>query len=144
MQFDPKNKVIELCQLGMESESKMEPNEARRIFEQAWNLASNDFEKFTAAHYLARHQPATQEKLSWDEVALAHALKVLDFDMAPNFPSLYLNIAKDYEDLGEWTKAEQNYRLAESFLEDLPEDGYGEMIRSGIKIGIERLARHSN
>ena len=56
-------------------------------------------------------------------------------------PSLYLNIAKCHEDLGDPVQAESNYRLAASFEKYLPEDGYGNMIRSGIRNGLERISK---
>lgn len=34
---------------------------AKELFLQAWHAAVNDFEKFTAAHYVARHQPTTAD-----------------------------------------------------------------------------------
>ena len=52
MQFDPNNKIIQLCVNGMEMERNKKPGEAQALFLQAWNGAANDFEKFTAAHYV--------------------------------------------------------------------------------------------
>ena len=56
MEFNPNNKIIKLCVQGMHMEGEGRPEEASRLFLQAWNEATNDFEKFTAAHYVARHQ----------------------------------------------------------------------------------------
>ena len=50
MEFNPSNNVIKLCVQGMDMEGKGKPEEASRLFLQAWNEATNDFEKFTAAH----------------------------------------------------------------------------------------------
>jgi hypothetical protein len=36
---------------GIDLEEKGMPEEASRLFLQAWNEATNDFEKFTAAYY---------------------------------------------------------------------------------------------
>lgn len=140
MQFDPNNKVIKLCASGMELEAKQQTAEAKKLFLQAWNEATNDFEKFTAAHYVARHQNSVEEKLEWDKTALAFALKIKDEDMAANLPSLYLNIAKCYEDLGDIDNARENYATAFSYLKHLPDDGYGKMIRAGVAKGLERVA----
>jgi rifampin ADP-ribosylating transferase len=57
------------------------------------------------------------------------------------FPSLYLNIAKCYEDLNDLGNAKRNYELALSFSNLLPDDGYGNMIKGGIKNGIERVTK---
>ncbi len=139
MQFDPSNKVIQLCAKGMEMETNQKPEEAQTLFLQAWNEATNDFEKFTAAHYVARHQKSIQDKLKWDEIALAFALKINDSSMTANYPSLYLNIAKCYEDLKDFGNAQKNYQVALSYADLLPDNGYGQIIKSGIKNGIQRL-----
>ena len=76
MEFNPNNNVVKLCAQGMEMEGKGKPGEAGSLFLQAWNEASNDFEKFTTAHYVARHQKSAADKLKWDETALQFALKL--------------------------------------------------------------------
>ena len=140
MQFDPGNKIMQLCVQGMEMEATQNSGQAKILFLQAWSEASNDFEKFTAAHYVARHQESVQEKLKWDEIALSFALRIKDDNMKANYPSLYLNIAKCYEDLKDFANARKNYNLALSYVEYLPGNGYGKMIKSGIENGIERLS----
>lgn len=139
MQFDPNNKIIQLCAKGMEMETKQNPEEAKALFLQAWEEATNDFEKFTAAHYVARHQPTVEDKLKWDETALSFALKINDGSMEAHYPSLYLNIAKCYEDLKDLESARENYEVALSYAAHLPDNGYGKMIRSGINNGLQRL-----
>jgi tetratricopeptide (TPR) repeat protein len=140
MQVDPNNKIVKLCAQGMEMEGKGNPEEASKYFLQAWNEATNDFEKFTAAHYVARHQKSVADKLNWDETALQLALKINDDTMKGSYPSLYLNIAKCYEDLNDFDNARKNYQLALSFTNLLPDSGYGNMIKGGIMNGIERVA----
>lgn len=140
MQFDPANNIVQLCAKGMSLEASGKPGEAKALFLQAWNEATNDLEKFTAAHYVARHQPTIAEKLSWDKTALAIAMNIKDASIAATYPSLYLNIAKCYEELDDHENAGANYLLARSYETSLPDDGYGQMIRNGIKKGMERLA----
>ena len=70
MEFNPGNKVIQLCVQGMDMEGKGDPEEAERLFLQAWNESTNDFEKFMAAFYVARHQENVRDKLRWQETAL--------------------------------------------------------------------------
>jgi hypothetical protein len=50
MEFNPSNNVIKLCIQGMEMEGKGKPEDASRLFLQAWNEATNDFEKYIAAY----------------------------------------------------------------------------------------------
>jgi rifampin ADP-ribosylating transferase len=121
MEFSPNNRVIKLCVQGMQMEDLHKPEEASRLFLQAWNEATNDFEKFTAAFYVARHQKTTTDKLSWLETALQHALKVNSDAVKGALSSLCANIAKCYEHLGDVDNANKNKELATSFA-DKPSD----------------------
>ncbi|MEO6303351.1 MAG: rRNA adenine methyltransferase [Bacteroidia bacterium] len=139
MQFDPENKIVKLCAEGMEMEGLNKMQEAEKLFQQAWDSAENEMEKFIAAHYLARRQKNINDKLKWDETALDCALKINGEDITGAFPSLYLNIAKGHEDLGNFEKAKLFYNEANSFVELLPDDGYGKLLKSGITKGLERI-----
>jgi tetratricopeptide (TPR) repeat protein len=141
MQFDPNNKIVILCAQGMKLEGEGKKEEALKFFRQAWDESTNDFEKFTSAHYVARHQDNIPDKLEWDKTALDLALKINDENLMGTYPSLYLNIGKCYEDLSDFESARENYELALSYTNFLPDDGYGKMITSGIRNGIDRLPR---
>ena len=112
MEFSPSNNVVKLCLQGMNMEETGKPEEASKLFLQAWNEATNDFEKFLAAHYVARHQKTVSDKLKWLETTLQFALKVNDNAVKSAFPSLYLNIAKCYQDLNDHIKAKEYSDLA--------------------------------
>ena len=115
MEFNPGNNVIKLCVQGMAMEEKGNPDEASRLFLQAWNEATNDFEKYIAAYYVARHQENVSDKLKWLETALQFALKVNNESAKSALPNLYSNIAKCLEDLGDVDNAKKNFELANSF-----------------------------
>jgi hypothetical protein len=123
MEFNPANKVIRLCIQGMEMEGKSEPEAASRIFVQAWNEATDDFEKFTAAYYVARQQKNVRDKLKWLEISLQFALRINDASVKAAFPSLYSNIAKCYEDLRDTDNAKKNHELANSFTDNPSDTG---------------------
>src|SRR3954471_21804993 len=112
MEFSPDNHIVKLCILGMGMEEKDQPGEAGRIFLQAWNEATNDFEKFIAAHFVARHQKNVSDKLKWFQTALQLALKINNASINGAFVSLYVSIAKCYEDLNDLDNAKKNYELA--------------------------------
>jgi tetratricopeptide (TPR) repeat protein len=139
MQFDPTNKIIKLCADGMNLEAEGKNEEALKLFQQAWEEATNEFEKLTSAHYVARHQKSIKGKLIWDETALNLALKLNDESLKVSYPSLYLNIGKCYEDLNDFENAKNNYQMALSFTDLLPDNGYASTIRQGIANGIERV-----
>jgi len=141
MEFDPDNKIVKFCAQGMDMEGSGKPQEASKLFIQAWNEATNEIERFIAAHYVARHQNSVEDKLKWDKTALQSALTINNDTVKGAFPSLYLNIAKCYEDLNDLDNAKRNYELALSFSDWLQNDGYGNMIRSGIMNGIERVIK---
>jgi len=142
MQLDPNNPIVKLCAQGMNLEGEGKKDEALQLFEQAWNEATTDFERFTSAHYVARHQKTIADKLKWDQVALTLALKMNDETLKAAYPSLYLNVAKCFEDLNDFDNAQKNYDLALSFSTLLPDNGYGKMIKGGILNGIERVKNH--
>ena len=123
MEFSPSNKVVKLCLQGMALEDQDKPDEASKIFLNAWNEATDDFEKFTAAYYVARHQENVRDRLKWFEGSLQFALDINDESVKAAFPSLYSNIAKCYEELNDIDKAKKNYELAASFTDDPADSG---------------------
>jgi len=139
MQFDTNNPIIQLCAQGMQLEGEGKPDEARQFFYKAWNEATNPFEQFTAAHYVARHQPTIEDKLHWDEKCLQIALDMAEQGMKATYPSLYLNVGKCYEDLGNKTEALSNYTKAQEYASFLTDDGYSNTIKAGIERGLQRL-----
>lgn len=128
--FDPDNVVIALCVAGMSCEGT--PEEAKKLFERAWDKRSNDFEAAIAAHYLARHQPTPSDKLRWDTLAVEHAERVPDDGANELFPSLYLNLADSLMVEGRIDDARVIARKALAHLDSLPADGYRDLIRTGI------------
>jgi len=104
-------------------EEKGKSEEAGKLFMEAWNEAINDFEKFIAAHYVARHQKNVSDKLQWLQTALQFALKTNNDSVKSALPSLYLNIAKCYEELNDFDKAKKNNELAISFTGKLFDKG---------------------
>ena len=104
-------------------EDNGKPDEASRLFLQAWDKATSDFEKFIAAHYVARYQKNVPAKLKWIETALQFALKINNDSVKGAFPSLYLNLAKCYEDLSDLDNAKKNYELAVSFTDKVSDNG---------------------
>src|SRR6185369_2816256 len=136
MEFNPTNHVIQLCIQGMEMEERSKNEEASSIFLQAWNESTNDFEKFTAAYYVARHQETVRHKLKWLETSLQFALKINDVTVAGAFPSLYSNIAKCYEDLNDPARAKENDELAKSFSSNPSDKGpFYHVTKADLQIG---------
>nr|WP_276134184.1 NAD(+)--rifampin ADP-ribosyltransferase [Flavipsychrobacter sp. JY13-12] len=123
MEFNPANPIVQLCLQGMGMEENGNLEEAGRIFLQAWNEATNDFEKFLAAYYVARVQSNVADKLKWYETALQLALKLNDDAVKAAFPALYANIARCYGALGDVDNAKKNQELAISFRDNPSDNG---------------------
>jgi tetratricopeptide (TPR) repeat protein len=143
MQFDPNNEVIQLCAKGIETEGTGDIDAAKALYLEAWGKATNNMEWFTAAHYLARNQTDLNEQLKWNMLSLEYALKIDDEAIKGTYPSLYLNMGKSYEDLGNIPEAAKYYTLAQDHTHYLPDDGYGKMIRGGITEALKRVNDHS-
>ena len=138
MQFDSNNKVVKLCADGMQAEVEGKIAEAHSLFQQAWDIASDDFEAFIAAHYLARNQPDPNDVLKWNLEALNRANKIKGEEIGSHYPSLYLNIGKSYENLNDMKSANENYALAADCSSSLLPGKYSDMIRMGIAGGLKR------
>jgi tetratricopeptide (TPR) repeat protein len=122
----------------MMAEGQGRIDDARRLFAQAWAQRTDDFDACVAAHYVARHQDSPAERLRWNREALSRAEAVPDDRVRGYFPSLYLNLGRSYEDVGNLNEARRTYELAAERVGDLLEDGYGAMVRRGIAEGRRR------
>ena len=123
MEFNQNNNIVKLCLQGIGMEKMGKPEEASKLFLQAWDEAVYDFEKFISAYFVARHQENVSDKLHWLETALQIALQMNDESVQSAFPSLYSNIAKCYEDMGDVDSAKKNYELAASFHNEPTDKG---------------------
>jgi tetratricopeptide (TPR) repeat protein len=141
MGIDPNNPVVKLCAAGIGAEMAGRHNEAAKLYADAWNAKTNDFEACIAAHYVARLQATPEDALRWNSEALSLGEAATDEDLSSFFPSLYLNLGKGYEDLGEFANAKRFYLLAEDKLSALPNDTYAGTVKRGIRNGLERVAR---
>lgn len=115
IKFDPNNIVIKLCVMGMGLEDSGKAEEASTMFQKAWNEATDDYEKFIAAYHLARQQKNTSDKLKWMETSLQCALNINDDNVKSAYYTLYVNIAKCYEELCDSDNAKKNYELSELY-----------------------------
>lgn len=112
MDFDPNNPVVQLCMQGMAMEGNAKPEEAKRLFLQAWSEAADNFERFIAAYFVARHQANVADKLHWLQTDLQLALNINDESVAAALSHLYTHIAECYKDLGDDATAQRNHELA--------------------------------
>ena len=137
--MDSDNPVVRLCAEGMMVEGQGHGDQARDLFAQAWDQSKNDVEACIAAHYLARHQGSAEQTLYWNREALRRADASGDERVGSFYPSLYLNLGRSYELIGDSAAARRYYDLAAESANNLPADGYGAMVRRGIGAGQRRV-----
>ena len=110
--MDITNPIIQLCIQGAFAEFEKRTDDAHALYQHAWDLQADDYEACIAAHYLARFQDTPEETLHWNQVALEHAKAVGDEKVREFFPSLYLNLGRSHENLGNLDEAQRYYNLA--------------------------------
>ena len=118
--------------------------EARRRLTDLWERVGPDgdpLHRVTIAHFLADLQDDVRAELRWDERALAAAGDLTDeraqeYDTALRvrgmLPSLHLNLADCLRRLGDAPGARQHLARAEASVDELADDGYGRLVRTGL------------
>jgi hypothetical protein len=92
------------------------------------------------AHYLADVQDDLNDEVAWDEAALAAFADVAETELAPIGipsartlePSLRLNLGDGYRRQGRFEDAKVHADAGQAVVHLLPDDGYGQMIRTGL------------
>lgn len=118
--------------------------EARERFDGLWDEVAADGDplyRVLVAHYAADVQAEAKDSLVWNLRALEAADATIDdgvqrhhpeLRVAAFYPSLHLNLARDYFTLGDEDAARGHLAAAEDGIGILPDDGYGHMVRSGL------------
>ena len=123
MEFDPNNLVVKCCINGMAMEDKGDASAALNYFMQAWGGAANEFEKYLAAYFIARHHSEPAVKLSWLERSLQSALSVNKDSVNGALPVLYEKIAECYDALGNKLQAKNSRRSAIASTNQITDKG---------------------
>jgi hypothetical protein len=137
---DPENPVVKLCAAGMQAEAEGKADAARELYLRAWDARANAYDGCLAAHYVARHQSRPEEELRWNQVSLDLADEVGGDLVRGFYSSLYLNLGRSHETLGNRALAQRNYDLAAAHLTDVPDGPYGDIVRGGVKAALARMA----
>lgn len=95
----------------------------------------------TLAHFLADTETDAGAELEWDLRALEAATGSRDADdrdalppVPGSFlPSLHLGVAEGYRRLGEFERARRHLLAASRRIDALPDDGYRNLIRGGLR-----------
>lgn len=104
--------TLPLTLTGIQAEFERRVDDARRLYAQAWDAATDDYERCVAAHYVGHLEVEPAAALRWHLVALDHA-RLADAERVADFlPSLYVNLGQAYALTGDATLAERYFRLA--------------------------------
>lgn len=140
MDIDSENPVVKYCGQGIEMELKGDTTKALELYMKAWEIKRTDYEACIAAHYIARLQTDYEKALLWNQESLNYAKKVNDESVYVFLPSLYLNIGKSYEELGNKDEAKKSYQSGFDSLYFLPRGDYSDMVKNAIERGIKRVS----
>jgi hypothetical protein len=136
--LDPTNPVVAAVGRGVQAELAGDREAARAAYAEAWNEATDDFERCVAAHYVPRVIDDPVDKLR-NEDALRHAMAVGDGRVAGFFASLHACVGEARFGVGDAAGAREAFRLAEASLATVPagsyKDGLIAMIGAGLKVG---------
>ncbi|WP_433111355.1 hypothetical protein [Micromonospora sp. CA-246542] len=134
-------RVIEAVRLGQTGDTA----EARELLTALWDdlgPTGDALHRCTVAHHLADLQDTLDAELSWDEHALVAVSELTDervrrqvpsLEVRALLPSLHLNLADCHRRLGNAGPAREHLARAREHLDQLPDDPYGEMIRTAVR-----------
>lgn len=110
--MDANNPIIKLCIEGTQAEFNGSMKAACALYRQAWEASTDDYEACIAAHYVARCQESPDDIFNWNRIALERAQAVNHDRVRDFYPSLYLNMGRSWELLGNRAEAEKYYKRA--------------------------------
>ena len=129
-----------------------EREEARARFAGIWDEIGGErgdpLHVCTLAHAMADVQDDVVEEPAWDERALAAAALLTDdrlaqagmtLPVAGLHPSLHLDLAECRRKLGDLDRAREHLRQAQATIGAVGDDGFGGMVREGLRPVAERL-----
>lgn len=123
MDFSPANPIVKLCVQSLALEGQDQAEAAGRTALQAWNEATHDFERFIAACFVARYQVEIPEKLEWLQTALQCALQTDNIAAMGVLPTLYTDISRCYDTLGDPDNARKYGVLSASLKDKIDDEG---------------------
>lgn len=114
--FNPQNKIIRLCMLGMNLiEEQGDFEEGMDTLKKALSESENDFDRFIVTYKTAKYEKESSIKLRLLEECKQYIIKSDDYGVKSTFSTIYLDIARCYEELGDLEKAKANYELSDLY-----------------------------
>jgi hypothetical protein len=110
--IDLTRRTVALCVSGTRAELERNVEDARKIYREAWDCSTDDYDKCIAAHYIGHLESDPAEALRWHLLALARAQCAEPALVAHFLPSLYVNLGRAYELTGQASQSSHFYRLS--------------------------------
>jgi rifampin ADP-ribosylating transferase len=121
MPFDPNNPIVKQCLRAMAVEPT-DAAQAQGIALEAWEEATDDFERFLAAYHVARFQVDAAERIRWLGTSLECAIHSGDLSARTALGALHARFAEAYEESGDRQEAAKHRALADSGAKSAPQD----------------------
>jgi hypothetical protein len=113
MPFDLNNPIVQHCLRAMAVEPA-DLTQSRRIAHEAWDEATDDFERFLAAYHIARFEEDHGERIRWLETSLECATRSGDLSARTALGALHAKLVEAYDERGDREQAAKHRALAES------------------------------
>ena len=111
--METKSRTLELCLQGIDAEFQRCIDDARGLYRAAWEAVEDDYDACVAAHYIAHLEPDPHRAHEWNLEALRRADAVADDRVTSFYPSLYVNLGRSFELMGDHEKSAEFYAKAE-------------------------------
>lgn len=138
--MDQENPVVAAVGRGMAAEASGDIDGARAAYDDAWTIATDDYERCVAAHYVPRWIDDPSQKLQWNLDALKYADAVGDDRVKGFYASLHANVGNCLRLLGDKDGATAAYTTAQAHLGDVQEGPYKDKVAAGIATALDGLA----
>ncbi len=119
--------ALDLCVRITQAEYAGDRVAALALARQAWDVAGDALDRCAAAHYVARFLADPSDRLHWNKIALDEAGRAAPDLVAPWLPSLYVNLGRAYEALGDREAALACYARARALGLSHDPDGPAEL-----------------
>jgi len=141
MRDDP---MMRRIMAAIDKHQRGENDDARVMMSALWaEIGENGdaLHRCTLAHYMADLQSDPHQSMAWNQRALSAAEEMSaerlaatfeTLDLRSFFPSLHLNLAEDFRELGDKASAARHLDAARQALDPSIDSGLAAMIRGGI------------
>lgn len=123
MEFDPRNPIVKCCIQAMALAERGKPEEAYAIVQQAFEKATDPYEKFLVAYFVAQYQEEVAQKLQWYRSALEWVQESDTVAARSAFFILHTHLGECYEALQDQELAQKHYAHAASMSQKPLDNG---------------------